>query len=83
METKERSLITDADIAACKKQTHATLVNWWCELNRWNWPKELPDEESRDAPHPRRRSAIMSWIESRVGMQKCLDKWSDSYRDQA
>ena len=51
----------------------------WCELNRWNWPDQIPDEEAiaedSFSKNPR-RSKIMRDIEEAVGHKICNREWN-------
>jgi len=55
---------------------HATLARWWCVLNGWGWPKELPGRESPDVPGHPRRNEIMREIAGIIGMKECLREWN-------
>lgn len=45
----------------------ATLVRWWHLFNRWEWPKEFGEPESRKAtPYPR-RTEHMQAIQMELG----------------
>lgn len=67
--------LTTADVAALLVCDDATLAAWWCELNEWGWPKDLPDPEQprfgAGLPHDRRWAA-MNWILDRIGLRACL-----------
>lgn len=75
--TQQTSLLTEQDAAAISVQTDATLAEWWCMLNRWKWPADLPDEE---VPERRatgtRRWAIMCFIEDRIGERAIFREWN-------
>lgn len=69
------------DIELLSAQTDATLINWYLELNRWKWPKELGPEEPPQWPRQAdglfhmelyKRSALMDWIEGRVSKKRIL-----------
>lgn len=52
------------------------LAEMWCQLNRWGWPKDLPDPELKSLEGNPRRSAIMREIASTIGMRACLREWN-------
>lgn len=54
------------------------LAGWWCELNRWGWPKELGEPEPHGPGHDDcpRRDAMMDLIKTAIGMKACLHKWT-------
>ena len=71
--------ITARDMATLERQPLDVLPVWWCVLNRWGWPKGLPDEEDQPGPMhklTKRRRSMMEWIEQRVGMKACLAEWN-------
>ena len=80
MQTREE-LITNADLAALNAHDRQTLAEWWCTLNRWEWPHGLPDPEDGDA---RRRGElngsrawpIMCWISKRIGNRIISRAWN-------
>jgi len=77
--------ITKADIEIIDSQDNATLAQWNCELNRWNWPEELPDEdkshESKNYSSGGRRSQLMSLMEERVGHRLISRTWNKDMTD--
>lgn len=64
------------DLLLLNGNDDATLAKWWCLLNRWEWPSEVPDPEAKDAPEPQRRGALMRGVESRIGTKACLREWN-------
>ena len=64
--------VSDADLAILAVQDEQTLAQWYCMMNRWEWPKSLPDEEPREYIKNGRRSMIMWVIESVIGDKACL-----------
>lgn len=74
--------LTDRDIAALTWQTPETLIAWWQQLNRWQWPDGLPDPEPASLPQSGESCSqirgwqIMCWIERRVGLKALLRHWN-------
>ena len=66
--------LTDNDLEILSKQDARTLAKWACELNSWNWPSELPDEEkpARTTKEMPRRTQLIEWIECKVGKKEVL-----------
>jgi hypothetical protein len=72
--------VTPEDMAIMAQHDYATLADWWCALNRFEWPAELPDEEPPNPvgipPARTRRSLLMDYIENQVGHRECSWAWS-------
>jgi len=64
--------LTTHDISVLIQQDMPTLASWYCQLNEWEWPPELPDPEPRMKHLRGRRGAMMDWIESKIGHKECL-----------
>lgn len=64
------------DIAVLQSQTDKILADWWSQLNRWDWPAEIPDPEPVGHPPFGRRSKIMGWIMEKIGFKECLRDWN-------
>jgi hypothetical protein len=87
------SSITEQDLAILKRREPDELAKWWCLLNRWEWPPELPDEESTEVyctflldkggPGVResRRGQIMRWIEQAVSPRALSREWNREMPD--
>lgn len=69
----------EEDVILLEQQDNRRLAKWWCELNRWNWPEQIPDEEGPKDHKDDRRSAIMGWIKDRIGLKECLREWNREY----
>lgn len=69
-----------------ENQNVETLAKWWCELNRWEWPPELPDpEEPVRGPGwiaNSRRDSIMCFIADRVGNYLISKEWNKDHLTQ-
>jgi hypothetical protein len=52
-------------------QPRETLARWWCLLNSWGWPKELPQWGNSDV-----RSQLMRYMEQRVSPKECSRYWN-------
>jgi hypothetical protein len=67
------------DQAAIDAASHQTLAEWWCILNRWEWPAEglgEPDPVAVPYRPDRRRWQIMGAILRRIGLDACLREWN-------
>lgn len=71
------AIIHNADLKILKAQSVQTLAEWWCDLNRSQWP--APDtgliSEKTGLP-TNRRFAIMSFIMDQIGLKECLREWN-------
>jgi hypothetical protein len=66
------------DVLAINKQKDDVLAEWWCELNRWNWPKGLnTPEEPKEYVRGGRRGLLMDMICKKIGRKMILRKWND------
>jgi hypothetical protein len=65
-----------------REQSNEVLAEWWCLLNRWQWPVELPEPEPAH-PYPRggKRSQIMDWIHDKVGDWLVSRTWNKDMPD--
>lgn len=61
-EKSDRRLMT-----TISRRKPETLVRWWCELNRWSWPKDLGPSEDRNVPGTPRRDKWMNRIIAELG----------------
>jgi len=70
------------DLFVLEKQDDTTLAEWYCKLNYWEWPVELPNpmtQEERNTPeypHDDRGWKIMCWIKDRVGQRLVSYTWN-------
>lgn len=54
-----------------------TLAEWWCLLNRWGWPEEIPNPEGREVfDTDSRRGGYMGIISEKIGHEKCNRHWN-------
>lgn len=77
-------MINEADKTALIRQNDVTLAEWYCALNRWEWPADLPDPEEpylKNAYMRTRRGAIMEWISEMVGDRLCSRMWNKGMTD--
>ena len=76
---------TDEDRTIIRAQTDKALAEWWCVLNTWGWPGELPNvcPHSLNSLDNHRRYSLMSTIARKVGKKKCLKQWNLRTRDLA
>lgn len=73
--------MTEDDKKVLQEQDNDTLAEWWCTLNRWDWPEGLPDpmtgeERRKDYDPANRATRMMHWIEERVGHKKVSRWWN-------
>lgn len=68
--------ISDADKAILDEADTETLANWWCMLNRYEWPEELPNPEKAEYIPGGRRGRLMDHIQGRIGIKECLRSWN-------
>jgi hypothetical protein len=86
--------MTEDDKKVLQEQDNDTLAEWWCTLNRWDWPEGLPDpmtEEERtdydlktisaEEFYSQRDSRIMKWISDRIGEKKISRCWNKDSMD--
>ena len=53
------------------------LAKIWCELNKWDWPKEIPYEEKPEEWNILcRRQKIMDKIRDRIGHKAISREWN-------
>lgn len=76
------SSMTPQDEAILAQQSMETLAEWWCQLNSWDWPEELPDPEPREYVRGGRRGEIMQWIDDGVGRRVISRTWNKSMTDE-
>jgi hypothetical protein len=66
-----------------ESQDSATLAEWWCELNRWGWPEDLPgsatEEERKDGDNAGWQ--VMQWIFNKVGNMVISKAWNKDMPD--
>jgi len=62
------------------------LAKMWCQLNRWEWPKELEHKKPSWWMNPKDRSQkltlsspLMAMIEVMIGEKKCLHYWRSEH----
>lgn len=71
------SSLTENDIALLESQDAKVLAEWWAALNRFEWPTEIPNEESTEVDvSESRRSTIMGWVQTKIGIKECLRAWN-------
>lgn len=75
--------LTSDDLAVLFQQSLDTLADWWCQLNRYEWPAELPEQETEQERHTARREgrvtrawSIMCWIHETVGEALISRRWN-------
>jgi len=64
MDNEKAVMVTNADREILMNQTLNTLFEWRYLLNRWEWPEELPNEETRkNWVFGGRREQLGCWID--------------------
>lgn len=53
--------------ASFRRRRTETLVAWWWELNRWEWPAKIPNFEDRRIPGSPYRNQVMHAIAIELG----------------
>lgn len=54
-----------------KGQNKVTLAEWWCQLNSFEWPKELPEQYRKKS-----NMEFMMLIHHHVGHRLCSRVWN-------
>jgi hypothetical protein len=58
---------------------NSILAKWWCMLNSWQWPREIPEPEQPilgiGSKNPRRH-ALMNTIDKIVGHKVINREWN-------
>lgn len=75
-------MINAEDHAVLAQQDMKTLAEWWCLLNRWEWPRELVDPEPAVHVPGGRRGRIMDWIDQRIGHRVVSREWNRHMTDE-
>ena len=72
------------DIFILEAQSNDTLAKWWCLLNAYEWPAEMPDEPTPELRRElnNRGSIIMEWIMCKIRFEACLEVWNAPKTDQ-
>lgn len=71
--------MTAEDRKAVADAPDRMLAEWWCLLNKWQWPRDglgQPDPETHPWTANTRRGEIMAAIVERIGMRECLREWN-------
>lgn len=70
-------MVTAEQVGVLEKQDDSMLAAWWCELNGWRWPANLPQTCDRYGYEDRGEGwAIMCWIEKKVGKRLISRTWN-------
>ena len=82
-------MLTEHDNTVLATKDDAILARMWCELNSWQWPKELQDPEpytkifdlaiAQKIQNPR-RSELMGEISKKLGLSEILKYWNGPWR---
>jgi len=77
MNNIDELLIADAE--QLENKSLETLAEWWCTLNRWEWPNEIqnPEEVPKNyADGTPRRAALMNKIDEAVPHKLLSYTWN-------
>ena len=72
-------MITEQDEQSILAQNNTTLCRWWCLLNSFEWPTELPNPEPSEYISGGRRGQIMGFIACIVGQFAISQEWNCAY----
>lgn len=75
-------MISQADTNILIAQPSETLAEWWCILNRHDWPKEILDPEEVDHGIDGRRWDLMRWITDSIGLRAISRCWNKDMSDE-
>ena len=71
-------MITPEQLFVLEAQDRITLAVWWCQLNEFKWPKDLPESDIRGWYRQDPRGwDVMAWIMERIGYKECLRVHND------
>lgn len=73
--------MTDADRQILDRQPLTALPGWYCLMNAWGWPPELPDEPPAEYFPNDRRAELMTEIVRRVGHRAVSRAWNYTMTD--
>lgn len=79
--SEQSTRITPEDLNTINNQEDLELAEWWCQLNRWDWPAELPNPESDSYIPNGRRSNIMNIIDAKIGHKLISRTWNKKMSD--
>ena len=65
-----------ADLDALNNMPTARWAGAWCELNRWEWPVEIPKPELHTSGDNPRRTFLMTHIVKKIGRKRCMEEWN-------
>lgn len=70
-------MITEEDKKIIDAQSKETLTKWWVKLNKWGWPKQLPNKPKyRHNDGDARGWDIMCYIHELVGNKATSWEWN-------
>ena len=70
-------ILLKSDIETIANQDPKILAKWWCSLNSFEWPVELPSPVTQPRTTGRARyNAIMRHIEDRIGTKEISREWN-------
>ena len=73
--------VTKEDFIIINEQEDLILAEWWCQLNRWDWPEKLPNPESDNYIPNGRRSKIMDIIDDKISHRLISRTWNKKMSD--
>ena len=70
-------MIEKEDLMALEGINYVRLADMWCELNRCQWPEEIPNPLTKEGRFPSHRGwYIMEYIENLVGKELVSRRWN-------
>lgn len=70
-------MIEKEDLMALEGINYVRLADMWCELNRWQWPEEIPNPLTTEPVTASQRGwRIMQYIEQLVGEELVSRRWN-------
>jgi hypothetical protein len=68
--------MTENDKKIIDSQDHKTLAAWWVKLNKWGWPKKLPNKPKDRHNDDNRGWSIMCYIKGIIGRKATSWEWN-------
>ena len=71
--------LKNLELAMIHAESIPKRAKWWCQLNRWEWPKDFPivRPSSGDLhPHKQMINEFMDYIVTSIGKDIVLKEWN-------
>ena len=83
METDRTDYPLASEDIASLDQPNEVLAEWWCLLNRWEWPGKIPNPEPFQPWRAKgRRRKLMDMIDDVVGGRLISRTWNKDMTDE-